>query len=226
MFDVFSTFRCRIIFGLFLLMGVSWMWEIISFVAGGNADHWLITDVLNILTGVFIFFTFVCKPKVWELLKLNYPRLEALDPWCPAFLKIRGGKNESNNDEPQTAVSSIKSKSTSTACWTLIIPSTLKNTLTHLHNATCITAITGKLQYVNLGVYCSFLLILVCKWVNDAWANGQIDGKFRHAIYCQIERRKKSLTVSTTISNFVCIWPIDTTQIIFKNLQGYVKFIH
>lgn len=55
--------------------------EIISFAAGGvTADWiWIPTDIINILTGLFIFIIFVCKRKVWELLKKKWTTLERLD---------------------------------------------------------------------------------------------------------------------------------------------------
>ena len=67
-------------------MGVSWMMEVISFAVGGSAYIWIPTDILNILTGVFIFIIFVCKPNVWKLLKVKCPCLEQLDSCCPSFM--------------------------------------------------------------------------------------------------------------------------------------------
>lgn len=60
-------------------MGVSWMTEIISYIVGGDAYNWFFTDIINILTGVYVFVIFVCKPKVWKLLKTKFPSLERLD---------------------------------------------------------------------------------------------------------------------------------------------------
>lgn len=64
--------RVRIIFGLFILMGGSWTMEIVSFLAGGVAYIWIPTDVINILTGIFIFAVFVCKSSVLKLLNDKY----------------------------------------------------------------------------------------------------------------------------------------------------------
>ena len=75
------------IFSLFILMGLSWMMEVISFAVGGSAYIWIPTDIINILTGVFIFVIFVCKPNVWKLLKLKCPCLEGLDACCPSYMK-------------------------------------------------------------------------------------------------------------------------------------------
>lgn len=49
-------------------MGVTWITEIITWSIEGSAYYAIPTDILNILTGVFIFIIFVCKKKVRRLL--------------------------------------------------------------------------------------------------------------------------------------------------------------
>lgn len=95
-------YRFRVIFSLFILMGVSWMMEVISFAVGGSAYIWIPTDILNILTGVFIFVIFVCKPNVWKLLKLKCPCLKRLDGCCPSYM------TRSNTRQGTTTRSTIK----------------------------------------------------------------------------------------------------------------------
>ena len=63
---------------LFVLMGVSWTMDIVSFFVGGSAYNWMATDILNILTGFLIFVMFVCNPKVWKLLKAKFPCLKRM----------------------------------------------------------------------------------------------------------------------------------------------------
>ncbi|XP_046644908.1 G-protein coupled receptor Mth2-like isoform X2 [Daphnia pulicaria] len=94
--------KFRVIFSLFILMGVSWMMEVISFAVGGSAYIWIPTDILNILTGVFIFVIFVCKPNVWKLLKLKCPCLKRLDGCCPSYM------TRSNTRQGTTTRSTIK----------------------------------------------------------------------------------------------------------------------
>ena len=62
----------RVIFSLFILMGISWIMEIVSWLVGGSAYYWIPSDVFNILMGVFIFIIFVCKKKVRKLLAQKY----------------------------------------------------------------------------------------------------------------------------------------------------------
>ena len=60
--------RIYVVFALVVLTGVTWIMEIVSFVAGGNANIWIFTDVLNISTGIFVFFIFVCNKRVRSLI--------------------------------------------------------------------------------------------------------------------------------------------------------------
>lgn len=53
---------------LFIVMGVNWSVEIISFAVGGEHWYWIITDISNLALGIFIFFIFVWKNKVRNLL--------------------------------------------------------------------------------------------------------------------------------------------------------------
>lgn len=50
-------------------MGVTWTFEFITWFA--DTQNWLVyaTDVCNCISGVFIFFLFVWKRKVWKLLQ-------------------------------------------------------------------------------------------------------------------------------------------------------------
>lgn len=55
---------------LFIVMGVNWLAEIISWSIGTQASEflWYVTDIGNALQGVLIFFIFVCKKRVLTLL--------------------------------------------------------------------------------------------------------------------------------------------------------------
>ncbi|CAB3387824.1 Hypothetical predicted protein [Cloeon dipterum] len=48
---------------LSLLMGFTWLTEVISWAVGGPPEYWYFTDVLNALRGVFIFWIFVFSNK-------------------------------------------------------------------------------------------------------------------------------------------------------------------
>ncbi|EDV91836.1 GH24384 [Drosophila grimshawi] len=61
---------------LVVVMGVTWIWDIISWIVGGPHGAWLVTDLINALQGVFIFIVVGCQPQVWTACKrLCCPRL-------------------------------------------------------------------------------------------------------------------------------------------------------
>ncbi|XP_054271852.1 probable G-protein coupled receptor Mth-like 1 isoform X1 [Macrosteles quadrilineatus] len=64
-----KTIRFSLYLKLFGLMGVTWVFELISWVAGGSESYWYVTDAINALRGVFIFILFCCKEKVLGLVK-------------------------------------------------------------------------------------------------------------------------------------------------------------
>ncbi|XP_071542012.1 uncharacterized protein [Panulirus ornatus] len=60
--------RLRLCFKLFLVMGISWMAEIISFQMGPSTV-WYISDVFNCFQGFIIFLIFILKPKILEAVR-------------------------------------------------------------------------------------------------------------------------------------------------------------
>lgn len=66
-------YRFSLYLKLFLVMGINWVMELISYVAGGPGYIWYIPDFTNTLQGVFIFIIFVWKNRVRRLIwaKLN-----------------------------------------------------------------------------------------------------------------------------------------------------------
>ncbi|XP_046439770.1 probable G-protein coupled receptor Mth-like 3 isoform X4 [Daphnia pulex] len=77
--------RFKVILSLFLLMGVPWTAEIITFLADSSFESALFTDTFNVISPIFIFIIFVCKPSVWKMFKLKFPRLS---PFISACEKI------------------------------------------------------------------------------------------------------------------------------------------
>lgn len=49
---------------LFSLMGLSWVFELISWAVGGPDYYWYGTDIVNLFRAVFIFVTLCCKKQV------------------------------------------------------------------------------------------------------------------------------------------------------------------
>lgn len=63
-------FRYSLYLRLFIVMGVSWLAEVISYALPAGTAEWYsyVTDIFNSLQGFFIFFLFVWKPKVKALI--------------------------------------------------------------------------------------------------------------------------------------------------------------
>lgn len=57
---------------LFCLTGLTWVFEIISWLIEGPDSIWYVTDIINVLRGVFIFIIFCCKKKVYIHLKAKF----------------------------------------------------------------------------------------------------------------------------------------------------------
>ena len=77
------------------------MMEVISFWAGGSAYIWILPDIINICSGIFIFIMFVLlKPNVFNLLKVKYPCLKRLNPYCPSFMLEESQNNYRGNQFP------------------------------------------------------------------------------------------------------------------------------
>lgn len=53
---------------LFIVMGVTWLAEVLSYAVDLHEYYSYFTDILNCLHGFFIFFLFVWKPKIRELI--------------------------------------------------------------------------------------------------------------------------------------------------------------
>ncbi|XP_063383815.1 G-protein coupled receptor Mth2-like isoform X2 [Cydia fagiglandana] len=57
---------------LFMVMGVNWSVELISFAVGGSNWYWVVVDLSNVMLGFFIFFIFVWKKKVRNLVRKSW----------------------------------------------------------------------------------------------------------------------------------------------------------
>ena len=57
-------------------MGIIWYFEVISFYVGGERST--TTDVINMLQGVWVFLTFVCKRNVLQVVLRKRDRLYSI----------------------------------------------------------------------------------------------------------------------------------------------------
>lgn len=88
---------------LFIVMGVNWLTEIISWALDSDDSNdsflWCMTDIGNSLQGVLIFLIFVCKKRVLKLLNKKL---------CPRYELFK----TSNNASTRTTNSTISRTST------------------------------------------------------------------------------------------------------------------
>uniref|UniRef100_A0A1B0GJS1 G-protein coupled receptor Mth-like 1 n=1 Tax=Lutzomyia longipalpis TaxID=7200 RepID=A0A1B0GJS1_LUTLO len=59
----------RVCLKLVVVMGVTWIADVISWAVGGPNYLWYVTDFINALQGVFIFIVVGCQPQVWAAVK-------------------------------------------------------------------------------------------------------------------------------------------------------------
>jgi hypothetical protein len=89
-------------------MGVPWSTEIITFMADSSFESALFTDIINIILPIFIFIIFVCKPSVWKMLKLKFPRMSSFFSTCEklgsriSFKKVKRHPPAAGDEESQS----------------------------------------------------------------------------------------------------------------------------
>ncbi|XP_022196517.2 probable G-protein coupled receptor Mth-like 3 isoform X1 [Nilaparvata lugens] len=64
--------RCYLYGKLFVVMGVSWVMEVVSERLGGSEYLWYLTDIFNICQGIGIFIIFVLKRRVLYMLNKKF----------------------------------------------------------------------------------------------------------------------------------------------------------
>ncbi|XP_013145250.1 PREDICTED: G-protein coupled receptor Mth-like isoform X2 [Papilio polytes] len=57
---------------LFTVMGINWILEVVSALYPDAEYIWMFTDAYNLLIGVTVFFIFVCKRKIFHLIKKRF----------------------------------------------------------------------------------------------------------------------------------------------------------
>lgn len=65
---------------LFVVMGINWILEVVSYKYPKFENIWMVTDAYNVLVGLIIFIIFVCKKKTFVLLKERYRAWKGLPP--------------------------------------------------------------------------------------------------------------------------------------------------
>lgn len=63
-----SRFKCILYLKLFMLMGILWIFEVLSYFVNVEGGIWNFTDTINSLQGVLIFLVVVCRKRVLHAL--------------------------------------------------------------------------------------------------------------------------------------------------------------
>lgn len=64
---------------LFVVMGITWIFELISSYVRQPEALWMVFDAMNVLQGLWIFCIFVLKDNVWKALKKKLGYKEVRD---------------------------------------------------------------------------------------------------------------------------------------------------
>ncbi|KAL4716703.1 hypothetical protein ACJJTC_004822 [Scirpophaga incertulas] len=72
---------------LFVVMGVNWTVELVSFAVGGSNWYWILVDLSNVALGFFIFIIFVWKKKVRNMAVKRFRTMFGLPITTPDMRK-------------------------------------------------------------------------------------------------------------------------------------------
>nr|XP_018906508.1 PREDICTED: probable G-protein coupled receptor Mth-like 1 isoform X2 [Bemisia tabaci] len=92
----------RVCLKLVIVMGVTWIVDIISWVVGGPQYIWYATDIMNALQGVFIFIVVGCQPQVWAAVKRLWCFKKL--PWCFRELPSETGNVRSSSSHATPSI--------------------------------------------------------------------------------------------------------------------------
>lgn len=94
-------------FILFVLMGIPWITEIITYYTSENLPSVFISDMFNVLTGFTVFLLFACRPNIFRLLRKRYLVIDKLamfitqqTAWKPAMAEKSFKSNSSSESRP------------------------------------------------------------------------------------------------------------------------------
>ncbi|XP_046680950.1 G-protein coupled receptor Mth2-like isoform X3 [Homalodisca vitripennis] len=95
--------RFNLYLKLFIVMGINWVMELVSFVVGGPKSIWFVTDLGNTLQGLLIFLIFVCKRRILRLLNQKLcPRWELVAPTASSRSKTEKQESAKTNSTKST----------------------------------------------------------------------------------------------------------------------------
>ncbi|KAI8437030.1 hypothetical protein MSG28_010416 [Choristoneura fumiferana] len=100
---------------LSVIMGVSWVLEVVSFLAP-QFSVWYLTDAYNLLIGVSIFLIFICKKKIYNKLRKRFNEMFQISQSDSGDLRTIGNRDVKNWKEYQQQRGSLDTVRTSICC--------------------------------------------------------------------------------------------------------------
>lgn len=72
---------------LFVVMGINWLLELLSIIFYNHKQvfFWAISDSFNVLLGVFVFFIFVFKKRIWEDILMTLGKRKEYFSFLPLY---------------------------------------------------------------------------------------------------------------------------------------------
>ncbi|XP_071446665.1 probable G-protein coupled receptor Mth-like 3 [Hetaerina americana] len=97
---------------LYIVMGLTWMMEILSFVIGGSKCIWLFPDMVNTLQGLFIFLILICNRKIVGVLRRRFvAKMSAPDD--PVTRLDESGTSSEDDEDLKTSSTSTDANAAS-----------------------------------------------------------------------------------------------------------------
>ncbi|CAH4028294.1 unnamed protein product [Pieris brassicae] len=94
---------------LFIVMGINWVLEVISALYPKANSIWKFTDAYNVLVGLIIFILFVCKKKIFRLLKNRIKeKVHRRDTELRSTVRTVGSRSNINMDQKRISLESIR----------------------------------------------------------------------------------------------------------------------
>ncbi|XP_066952176.1 uncharacterized protein [Macrobrachium rosenbergii] len=89
-FDIWWTLKMGLYVKLFMVMGITWLAEVISW-QEKTCEAWIITDIINSLQGVSIFIIFICKRNLLKKVRSKW------EPYLRHVKEVVGSKRLSHS---------------------------------------------------------------------------------------------------------------------------------
>lgn len=102
-------------------MGVTWIADVLSWAFGGSYYYWIVTDLINVLQGVFIFLVIACQPHVsLVFIQIDWIQLKCSTSFSPGFCcrqTILELKKPSNDDDWNSRTAKLELIITGHSLW-------------------------------------------------------------------------------------------------------------